>query len=296
MAQLSDQGLRIVADVAARHGFSQDAVTTLLLALAAGNGTQAQFSHPEAGGMGQWSQGGMIMIGDMFNNMLKGRVDSVLSELSGHLRDTGVFAASGSFQSQSQSGGGQSHWGGGQSQSSGSPGNWQSSGSPSSLFVPGSTAPSAWWPADLGQPASVGAQNDLRYAYFPGSRRLAIDVAGQVTVYDSGDHAIGGFSQQQGGGKSLTFTSQYGIVRVADLPVVSPTGSPPTPAPTPGWSPPAWAAEAAAPAPMTARAAPSADATGDIISLIERLAGLHDKGMLTKEEFESKKAELLARI
>jgi hypothetical protein len=32
----------------------------------------------------------------------------------------------------------------------------------------------AWWPAELGNPSSTGGQNDLRYAYFPQSRRLAI--------------------------------------------------------------------------------------------------------------------------
>ena len=78
MQGLTPEGERIVEDIARRHGFSTDAATSLLRALAAGNGTQAQFNHPELGGMGQWSQGGMIMIGDMFNNGLKARVDFAL--------------------------------------------------------------------------------------------------------------------------------------------------------------------------------------------------------------------------
>jgi hypothetical protein len=42
-----------------------------------------------------------------------------------------------------------------------------------------------------------------------------------VTVYDTLDHQIGGVSQQQGSGGSLTFTSQYGTVSVSSLPIVS---------------------------------------------------------------------------
>jgi hypothetical protein len=41
----------------------------------------AQFSHPELGGMGQWS-GGMTMIGDLSNSELKGRVERVCLELA----------------------------------------------------------------------------------------------------------------------------------------------------------------------------------------------------------------------
>jgi hypothetical protein len=39
---------------------------------------------------------------------------------------------------------------------------------------------SNWWPADLGIPSSLGAQNEVRYAYFPVTRRLAIDINGIV--------------------------------------------------------------------------------------------------------------------
>ncbi|HEY9212502.1 MAG TPA: SHOCT domain-containing protein, partial [Ancylobacter sp.] len=49
---------RLIEDVASRHGVSTEAVRVLLQAVAAGGGTMAQFSHPELGGMGQWSRGG----------------------------------------------------------------------------------------------------------------------------------------------------------------------------------------------------------------------------------------------
>ncbi len=254
MQELTAEGRRIVGDVARRHGVSEGAVLELVAALVAGGGSQAQFSHPDLGGMGQWSQGGMVMVGDMFNNALKARVDALCAELAGLLRSAGLFApAVASRQSQSQ----------------GQPG-----GIGVSLFVPGSLASAEWWPAELGSPASVGAQNELRYAFFPATRRLAIARSGQVTVYDSGDHRIGGFSQQQSGDQSLTFTSQHGLVRVADLPVVEDSAP-------------------AAPAP-TAPAAPTG--TDDIFAKIERLAELRAKDILTAQEFEAKKAELLSRL
>ena len=114
MQDLTPEGQRLVNDLSQRSGFSPDAVLTMLRAVSAGYGTQAQFNHPEFGGMGQWSQGGMIMIGDMFNQNLKYRVSSLCDEISGLLRNQPLFAAPASSQSQSQG----SSWSG-QSQGSG---------------------------------------------------------------------------------------------------------------------------------------------------------------------------------
>ena len=69
MQDLTPEGRRILEDIARRHAVSLDAVITLLRALIEGNGSQAQFNHPDFGGMGQWSQGGLIMVGDMFNKV-----------------------------------------------------------------------------------------------------------------------------------------------------------------------------------------------------------------------------------
>jgi hypothetical protein len=173
----------------------------------------------------------------------------------------------------------------------------QSSGEGVSLFVAGTGSAGAWWPAELGTPTSTGAQNDMLYACFPGRRRLAIQQGGQVRVYDTGERTISGFSQQQGGDQSLTFTSQFGLVRVADLALVSPRSdrfqnpsSPDsaTPSQMPGRSPAAMAG-----------ATPSHSASlamEDIAKTIERLAELRQKDILTEEEFAAKKAELLSRL
>ena len=80
--QLTQAAEQALQDMAQRYGVSVDAVRTLLGAVSAGGGTMAQFSHPELGGMGQWSAGGMVMVGDMFNQALKGRVDALCTLLS----------------------------------------------------------------------------------------------------------------------------------------------------------------------------------------------------------------------
>ena len=275
MLELSSEGRQIVDQLAHKYFVGSDAVTVLLQAVAAGGGYHAQFNHPDLGGMGQWQQGGMIMVGDMFNQGLKAKVSGLCDELSALLRNPALFAPA--------------------------PAQTQTQGSSDgvSLFVQGSGSQS-WWPGDLGFPASTGAQNNTRYAYFPSTRRLAIQAGGQTQVYDTGDHQIGGFSQQQGGDQSLTFTSQFGLVRVADLPLVSPAaqndaashqspGAPSAPVvPTPF-----------PPAPIHAPPVhnpPVSGASGDIFGQIEKLADLRAKNVLTEEEYSAKKAELLSRI
>ncbi|WP_121061856.1 SHOCT domain-containing protein [Chachezhania antarctica] len=284
MVQLSSEGQNIVSDLAGRHGFSQDAVTHMLVAVNNGGGTQAQFDHWEFGGMGQWSMGGMIMIGDMFNNMLKGRVDALCNDLSNSLRNATVFQPMGSSQSQSQ--------GGYQTTAFGN----------SSLFV---QEPGQSWPQELGQPSSQGAQNDMRYAFFPSTRRLAVKIGGRTTIYDAGDHQIGGFGQQQSGSSTdgLTFSSQFGTYRPSDLPVISvdgvaPQQSQPAPQPTydPQPEPMPEMAQQPNPTPEPVQAMQQASAEGNIIDQIERLGALRDRGILTDEEFTSKKSELLSRL
>jgi hypothetical protein len=63
----------------------------------------------------------------------------------------------------------------------------------------------------------VGAQNALRYAVFPETRRLAIQDGQHVAVYDTGDHRIFGVAQAQSHDQTLTFTSQTGLVRGDEL-------------------------------------------------------------------------------
>jgi hypothetical protein len=275
--QLTPAGHQAVQNLAQRYGVSVDAVATLLAAVSAGGGTMAQFYHPELGGGGQWMRGGMTMVGDMFNSRLQGTVSGLCSELSSLLGSEQVYVPPPPLQNSGFGGG---NFGGG----------------------------NAWWPAELGSPSSSGGQNDSRYAYFPSARRLAINRNGQVSLYDTLDHQIGGVQQQQGGNYgSLTFSSQFGTFSVDSLPLISPApptpGYDPPPAPPQNFAPPPQnfapppqnfaPPPPNSPVPYSSSANPS---SGDVLNAIERIGKLHEMGVLTDEEFRTKKAELLSRL
>ena len=305
MRQLSPAGQQVIADIAQRHGFSADATLSMLDSVINGNGSMAQFSHPEFAGSGQWMRGGMTMVSDMFNNHLKGRVDSLCFELSNLIASQPDLVRSGSFQSQNQgngysSGQAQTNWSGGQQQGNGAYGGTRAGDGfgPASLFVPPAPGTSGdWWPADLRWPNSTGAQNGVRYAYFAQARRLAIEVNGTVTVYDTLDHSIGGFSQQQSYGGTLSFNSQYGLIDVASLPVISVDGVAPNVASNVANNmAPSAPMNAAFDAPSQSFGTGSSGNQQDIFATIEKLADLRSKGILSEEEFAAKKAELLSRV
>ena len=258
MHQLSDSGLNAVNTIAQQSGFSPEAVTHMLYAVLNGGGTMAQFSHPEFGGSGQWMQGGMLMLSDLFNHNLKNRVDNLCYELSNLMASD-------------------------------------------KRLLKETAQAKDWWPEGLGIANATGGQNTMRYAYFADAHRLAIDTNGQVWVYDTLDHQIGGFSQQQGLGGSIQLNSQYGTVNLNSLPVVSINGEavaapnvntasapvventlPPTP-------------------PMTANDEPvetaaANPAESNVFEAIERLGELFEKGILSSDEFQTKKTELLQRL
>jgi hypothetical protein len=275
-----------IADIAQRHGLSREAVLAMLFALHVGGGTMAQFSIPELGGSGQWMQGGMTMVGgNMFDNALKARVDALCIELAQLLATTSVF--------------------------------------PPSTFTSAN-----WWPANLGVPSAAGGQNNVRYAIFPSTRRLAIQINGGTKVFDTGEHHIGGVQQQQQGGGygSVSFTSQFGTFdvsslaelgtqRVAETPAAAPApqhqsqyqSDRPAPKHQAQYQSDRPAAQhqsqyqSGAPqfAPQTQAPQPVSGASGDaeaIVAAIESLAGLHQRGILSDEEFAAKKAELLGRL
>ena len=303
MPVMTDEGRRVVDQLAQRHGFSHEAAEQMLIAVLNGNGGMAQFSHPEFGGSGQWMRGGMTMIGDMFNNHLKGRVDNLCEDIASHLQHYGGVMQSGSFQSQSQSGSGS------QSQEVGG------LRAESKLFVPDPSH--NWWPQDLGKPGATGNQNSTQYAYFPAARRLAVKTGSSVWVYNTLDHQIGGFSQQQGSSGNITFSSQFGTIDLSALPVVMRDGHAVPDMPSVSFAPPASqtssmlsassesGARSAAGDSMVASTETQAGVTVsetaaqagvDIFAMIEKLGLLKQKGLLTDDEFNEKKRELLSRL
>jgi putative oligomerization/nucleic acid binding protein len=251
--KLTSQGERAVADLSTRYGVSADAVRAMLDAVRLGNGTMAQFSHPEFGGSGQWMAGGMTMVGDMFNHRLQATVSGLASELSSLLASTSVYAPA---------------------------------PDPVAAAGPGPVHQAnldSWWPGELGRPGSSGSQDNSRYAVFPQASRLAVQIGGgPVCLYDTLDHVIGGVQQQQGGlpGR-LSFASQHGTFAVESLPLAGPAQTTP-PARGPAAPP---------------ERAPSAGTDADaVLAALERLGDLHQRGILTDEEFAAKKTSLLSRL
>jgi hypothetical protein len=177
----------LIDRMAKRHSVSPAAVQVVLAALRGGGGRMAQFSHAEFGGISQWSPG-MSMVGDMFNTQLKAKLDALCTDIAAHLDS-------------SETAGG-------------------AIGTGDEVSYRSTERSADWWPSGLGKPGAVGAQNNLRYAVFPENRRLVIDDQGAVTVYDTGSHRIFGVAQAQSADRTLTFTSQDGLVRIADLPKV----------------------------------------------------------------------------
>ena len=181
---MTDEAL--ITRLAIKHRVSADAVRTVLRALRSGGGRMAQFSHADFGGMSQWSPG-MTMVGDMFNNELKAKLGAICDEIASHLANA-----------QSD------------------PGN--DDGRDGEVSYRSTSRSDQWWPAGLGAPSSVGAQNALRYAVFPDTKRLAIQDDGQqIALYDTGDHRIFGVAQAQSRDQTLTLTSQTGLVRIDEL-------------------------------------------------------------------------------
>ena len=77
---------------------------------------------------------------------------------------------------------------------------------------------SSWWPKGLSNPSSSGSQNGVRYAFFAGQHRLAVEQDGKVKQYHTDDHHISGVRQAQGSqGDSVCFTSQNGDVDLKSL-------------------------------------------------------------------------------
>ncbi len=148
-----------------------------------------------------------------------------------------------------------------------------------------------WWPTELGTPFSSGAQNNTRYAIF--QNRLAVDYNGHVTVYDTLDNNISGVSQQQGGNDSLTFSSQYGNILVSSLPIVS--GNQNNQQAQNNFIEPTLNTNEPIQQPINNNST-SNESSEDVFVLIEKLATLLNSGVLTQDEFDTKKAELLSRI
>lgn len=274
MKSLTSSGKQKVEDIAAKYNLKTETVESLLKAVVQGNGTMAQFDIAELGGSGQWMKGGMTMVGDMFNNSLKGTVDKLCTELSELVSSHVLYEVSDDETPRTQTEG---------------------------RHAVNNTSSS--WPSVFGNPTSSGSQNNFRYAYFAPVRRLVVEENGKRAIYDTKHHNITGISQQQGQGNSYKFTSQDGPVDLGSLDLISePTGqTQPTPE---------IAYDVISTADLRSEGidrSPADRSPADrsptdrspqdiIIATIEKVNVLFEKGQISEEEFKAKKQELLSRL
>lgn len=257
--QLTPAGQNIVNDLSNRYNLSQDAVIYMIGAVSNGGGTMAQFNCPELGGSGQWMQGGMTMVGDMFNYGLKNTVNNLCAEISNALANTQIFP----------------------------------------IIKAGTPGSSQWWPTDLGIPFSSGGQNNIRYAVFPNRLAIESNgqitvydtlnhnISG-VSQQQGGDTSLT-FSSQYG---TIAVSSLPIISGAGNVPPPSPHVNFAQPlyndviTPAPIVHTPVF----------TESHNVQNDSADTIIQLIEKLSKLRDSGALTEDEFNSKKVELLGRL
>ena len=256
MQKLTTEGQSLVNDLSNRYHLSTDAVIHMIVAVNNGGGTMAQFNCPELGGSGQWMQGGMTMVGDMFNHGLKMTVDNLCAEISNSLANTQVFP----------------------------------------IVPPGSRGSNQWWPPELGVPFSSGAQNNIRYAVFPRRLVVELNgeisvydtlnhnISG-VSQQQGGDTSLT-FSSQFGTVAVSSLPIISGPRKIPPVPQTNFAEPVQHDYSTPVPIEPALSNE-------NIENNESSDA---IIQLIEKLAKLHEIGALSDEEFDSKKTELLNRI
>lgn len=142
-----------------------------------------------------------------------------------------------------------------------------------------------------------------------------VEQAGAQIVYDTGEYTFSGLSRQQpADGRSISFSSDFGPVMLADLPRVdlatldtalkdmTSRNEPPSEIPSTPGGVPATSPEATALLSLLATVdaipivRPGESNPDDILGLIERLADLLAKGILSEQEFAAKKTELLTRL
>ncbi len=269
--KLTPEGKQHIDSIASRYDLSQDTVLSVLQAVVNGGGNMAQFNISELGGSAQWMRGGMTMVGDMFNNKLKNTVQNLCQDLANLILDKDIPV----FDSETATD--------------------DSLAGNNSFSTSGN-----WWPADLGSPSSSGSQNNIKYAFFPSPvSRLAIEINGELSVYDTLNHQISGVSQQQGKDFAVAFTSQLGKVDISNLPLISGVDiakKEKTSAATEQSQEKSAPQKSETKHSTTSTPAIATSEDHDIFNKIDRLAELLKKGVLTEEEFSAKKVELLARL
>ena len=277
----------------------------MLIAVNNGAGSMAQFNCPELGGSGQWMRGGMTMVGDMFNHSLKSTVDSLCNELSALLANTQVFPPG------SSSGHNTHQWwpaGMGVPGSTGSQNNSRYAVFPHRLVVESGGQVTVYDTLDHqinGVSQQQGSDSTLTFRSQHGLVSLKtlprISAAKDARTFEEPDTEDSG--AQHASAAQTSDASQASLAEASNTPVdielVQPIdeaeGQPTAESQgTPERDSPDNDDPTGVNSHTSQRS--STESAIDILSLIEKLAQLHSAGVLSDDEFNAKKQELLARI
>jgi hypothetical protein len=81
------------------------------------------------------------------------------------------------------------------------------------------------WPTEPGIASTSGTSADMRYAYFPQNRRLAVECAGVLTIYDTAEYQFRGMLQAHPAENlGISILTQRGRIRLTDLATVAKPG------------------------------------------------------------------------
>ncbi len=176
--------------LAEQYGFGIGAIRHLCEAVREGGGDMAVFDHPEFLGPGQWMRGGLIMITDPADRILRNRIDAACNALSRLLRESASDGCGSHRRIRADARA------------------WDTTGN----------LRADWWPNGLGEPTAAGETDRLAYAYFDEPRQLAVRRGGDIAWYDTGEHRITGVAcDPDGSNDALMMTSPHAEVPVAAL-------------------------------------------------------------------------------
>lgn len=173
--------MKNIKALAAQYSVSEETVQILLVGLKQSGGYQVQFNIPELGGMGQW-QGGMVMVGDMFNYSLKAKVAELCSALVPIVQEL--------IQEEQT----------------------ERSAADQTASLKQKSAKTR------SSPSFSGSQNGAKYTYYAAEDLLEIEENGKVETYNTKGYALSGVQQaQDNAGRTLSFSYPGGAVKVKDL-------------------------------------------------------------------------------
>jgi hypothetical protein len=78
------------------------------------------------------------------------------------------------------------------------------------------------WPSELGIASTSGGSAEMRYAYFPQNRRLAVEWRGVLTIYDTAEYQFRGMLEGHSAeAVGISILTQRGRIPLSDLAPVS---------------------------------------------------------------------------